>query len=462
MRLDKERDINQRSFNGDRILVNKFAYQFHEPRRWDVIVFKYPGNAKVNYIKRLVGLPGETLKIEHGDVHILDPATGESSRQQFRIERKPPDTVLAMLQLVDDSRFAARRLTEAGWPSRWTPASPDGWNQSRVGEYSLANRPSTSWLRYRHLVPRHDCWRKVGDQERVHLEDNYQGHLITDYYAYNDSPPPYDSNGECWVGDLAVECDVEIQSGVGELLLDLVEGGVRFRCAIATSSGQAKLSIDNGYRPFTDSAGHSVVHPAASTAVRGTGRHRLRFANVDDQLHLWVDDELALFDGPTTYQALGNVSPKWSEQDPADLQPIGIAGRGLGLQVSRLRVLRDVYYRAVEPGGDSEYGSRNDIDAVMSTPQDWETTDLFAGRRSVTFHLGPDQFFPLGDNSPESKDARLWSTRDRLHGGLDPPPYVERDLLIGRALAIYWPHGWRVQSDRLGLIPNFQRIGLIR
>ena len=68
MQLDKEGDVNQRSFNGDRILVSKFAYQFREPRRWDVIVFKYPGNAKVNYIKRLVGLPGETLRIQHGDI----------------------------------------------------------------------------------------------------------------------------------------------------------------------------------------------------------------------------------------------------------------------------------------------------------------------------------------------------------------------------------------------------------
>jgi len=68
MQLDKDRDPNQRSFNGDRILVSKFAYEVADPKRWEVIVFKFPGNAKQNYIKRLIGLPNETLWIRHGDI----------------------------------------------------------------------------------------------------------------------------------------------------------------------------------------------------------------------------------------------------------------------------------------------------------------------------------------------------------------------------------------------------------
>ena len=41
-----------------------------EPQRWDVIVFKYPGDAPTNFIKRLVGLPGETIRIQHGDIWV--------------------------------------------------------------------------------------------------------------------------------------------------------------------------------------------------------------------------------------------------------------------------------------------------------------------------------------------------------------------------------------------------------
>ena len=48
--------------NGDRILVLKCLYQFFEPKRWDVIVFKNPPEPEINYIKRLVGLPGKKCK----------------------------------------------------------------------------------------------------------------------------------------------------------------------------------------------------------------------------------------------------------------------------------------------------------------------------------------------------------------------------------------------------------------
>jgi hypothetical protein len=54
--------VDQTSYNGDRILVNKFAYEFNEPKRWDVIVFKFPHQAQENYIKRLIGLPEEKIQ----------------------------------------------------------------------------------------------------------------------------------------------------------------------------------------------------------------------------------------------------------------------------------------------------------------------------------------------------------------------------------------------------------------
>ena len=63
-------DSKYPSYNGDRIIVNKFAYDISDPRRWDVVVFKYPGDAKINYIKRLVGLPNERIRIQDGDIYV--------------------------------------------------------------------------------------------------------------------------------------------------------------------------------------------------------------------------------------------------------------------------------------------------------------------------------------------------------------------------------------------------------
>ena len=76
----------QRSYNGDRILVNKYIYTFSDPQRWDVVVFKFPGDAKMNYIKRLVGLPGETLRIYQGDLFVGDEDATQGRRFQDRAQ----------------------------------------------------------------------------------------------------------------------------------------------------------------------------------------------------------------------------------------------------------------------------------------------------------------------------------------------------------------------------------------
>lgn len=55
---------------GDRIIVNKLTYHISEPKRGDIIVFKYPLNPKRDFIKRVIGLPGETLEIRDSKVFI--------------------------------------------------------------------------------------------------------------------------------------------------------------------------------------------------------------------------------------------------------------------------------------------------------------------------------------------------------------------------------------------------------
>jgi signal peptidase I len=67
---------------GDRVLVSKFAYgvrnpinnkviiETGKPARWDVVIFKFPDNPKVDFVKRVVGLPGETVRIVDGKLFI--------------------------------------------------------------------------------------------------------------------------------------------------------------------------------------------------------------------------------------------------------------------------------------------------------------------------------------------------------------------------------------------------------
>ena len=66
-------------FAGNFVVVNKLAYQFGEPGRGDIIIFEYPPDPEQDpYIKRVIGLPGEQVKIADGkvtinDVHIQEP-----------------------------------------------------------------------------------------------------------------------------------------------------------------------------------------------------------------------------------------------------------------------------------------------------------------------------------------------------------------------------------------------------
>jgi signal peptidase I len=58
--------------NGDYLIVDEITYRLKEPQRGEVIVFKYPNVPSQRYIKRIIGLPGETLEIKNGQVFILE------------------------------------------------------------------------------------------------------------------------------------------------------------------------------------------------------------------------------------------------------------------------------------------------------------------------------------------------------------------------------------------------------
>ncbi len=143
--------------SGDRVLVAKFVYDLlgKWPDRLDVVVFKYPGDSSfplsgphknhvpMNYIKRLIGLPGETIAICGGKLYVLasdkgpryddykkaksdpemmatlwqkkymhqDEARESFHRGQFQIIRKSPENILSMMRLVYDNDHPSKNRT---------------------------------------------------------------------------------------------------------------------------------------------------------------------------------------------------------------------------------------------------------------------------------------------------------------------------------------------------------------
>jgi len=462
-----------RSFKGDRIIVAKFPYQFGEPQRWDVAVFRYPGEAYKNYIKRIVGLPHETVKIHYGDVYVRDDRQGDG---QFRIQRKPPNKLLAMLQPVFDNDLMPA-IIRSGFPTpRWQPEplvpdTPNWQPEDDYRAYRVEARPETEvWLRYRHLLPTQAQWAKVaarGGQRRLPPGEQLRPLLITDFSAYNtsqsrESPQEPDLIGLHPVGDLALECQLEVLSDSGQAVLELVKGGRRFQCRFDLRTGAATMCIDG--RGLVASGGQQYrFHPTAKTRVRGPGKYHLRFSNCDEQLLLWVDGKLVRFDADTCYPPLRNQQPQVE-----DLAPAGIAALGAALRVSHIKLWRDVYYIAEsskQPLSNypkSEFGRPDIIGPdkpeywrdFLADPRQWS---VFQRRRAVEFTLKADEFLALGDNSIKSKDSRLWG--DVEVDGKLVPSCVHRDLLIGKALLIYWPHSW---DWPVPLFPNFARMGFVR
>ena len=81
-------------YNGDQLIVEKFSYYFHEPERYDVIVFPFSEN--VSYIKRIIGVPGDIIQIKNGVIYL----NGEEMDEHYGKEELIREPGLAEEEIV--------------------------------------------------------------------------------------------------------------------------------------------------------------------------------------------------------------------------------------------------------------------------------------------------------------------------------------------------------------------------
>lgn len=97
------RSMNPNLNDGDNLIVEKLSYRFRDPERFDIIVFPPQGAPKEHYIKRIIGLPGETVQIDYeGNIYI----NGEILEEDYGLETiQNPGRAAEPVTLGEDEYF---------------------------------------------------------------------------------------------------------------------------------------------------------------------------------------------------------------------------------------------------------------------------------------------------------------------------------------------------------------------
>ena len=318
--------------------------------------------------------------------------------------------------------------------------------------------------------------------------------FIDDFYAYNGR------NSGNMVSDLMISTDVQFGKAGddGRVEFTLTKYGKRFT-AVLYAGGKWKIL-------YGDWNGLDKELPPAKLLLDGNhgplkASTHVEFANVDCYLRLRIDGKEVYGDtSPQLTNKSAQKLRKWTNTGSrtdgfgkstrggiADTWPrVMIGAAGVDLQMRNVNIFRDVYYT-------NSWRSDN-------------TTDEFPyATTNRPLRLKADDFFMLGDNSPASSDGRLWSVAWnpsaprsdggkgawRLMGARAPSPItrqdkgangnddaiylthlppkgrytpgtVPRSYLIGRAFFVYWPSGVRPFGSPLPIVPQVQRMRMIR
>lgn len=307
---------------GDRILVHKWPYALSTldempwlpqalvraiaaavgPHRWDVIVFRDPANPSQNYIKRLVGLPGESIEIIDGDVYI----DGAIARKTRAAQSQLWFVVFDQDHLPADPQASTRS-------ARWVPldAQARGWRglDRRIFEFTPGS----------------------GQVEWIGFQPGGSGEYLLDVYGYNRG------SGGTAVNDARVRATLVPLADQGELRVVLVRDGRALEARLSSRQVEMRAGPD------------LVGHATASSLGRDTFWRRrqvleVEFGYLDRRLYCALDGRnLLSWDE-------GGVPPVPPAAPGRPRLDIRIGAAGMPLELHHVRIDRDVYYTTNRAG----------------------------------------------------------------------------------------------------------------
>jgi len=413
---------------GDRVLVLKTLYPFFEPNRFDVVVFKNPTDtqgASANYIKRLVGLPGETIWIADGDIFAKQ---NRDIGGEFEIQRKPEHIQRSLWQPVSDTDAIPSNKMALSRPWQGTP-----W----------ITKPRDAWT-----VDGRTWFCNTASPTTLFWDDNKLS--IDDWLPYNMLMPTTHDEP---ISDIRVSATLtpETSNLVASFTLEILQH--RFEWKLTNSNASLSMSTLEG----------DVVQ-VVETELDALS------AEVPVRIECWhADQTMVMFiNGTRTVELLYHFNPQErlrlaTNADPSvPIEDIaGSGGKAPSLKwqfdgspfvMTRLQVDHDLYYRSARL---PSRATKN-----PTTPGNEGLVELgspaFGTHPDKLGVLNDDQFMMAGDNSKYSLDSRLWGNPDEFVATqIDDSPFVvHRDLLIGKAWGVYWLPP--------PLVPEFNRFRFIR
>ena len=341
---------------GDRLLIDKMAYNIRDPRRWEAILFRGPPLQPGYCIKRVVGLPGETIEIHHGDVFI-DGVRAKKTWPELR----------EMAMVVHDARH---RTTNIALPRRWRVMKPsNGWEffEGRFG-YHPKNRMKKNKVQAADLSQQ-GAWEDLDwlgyHHYRYRIGSRIEEASVLDNYGYNQTISRQLND----IVDLYLVATVEAK-GDGVLALRMPGDGQNFLLTLETNPPRGTLFYN----------GHPVKK-FSWQADRLELPSILEVATVDKQFLFAIDGTpLVSFDYERPQLHSGAAALRDHTTPQTDPSTLAIGACGLELRLKDLRLLRDIYYTESPTAGLAPESRRH--------------------------QLGNEEFFVLGDNSPISLDSR--------------------------------------------------------